>query len=284
MALPNIIVSLTSYPDRLPTLARCLGPLLRQTVKTDGILLWLAKDDFVGISQDLPASLLSLQEQGLEICWCEKTLYCHDKYWWTMQRYPNATVITVDDDLIYRTTLVQTLLDQHFLYPQAVIANRTHLVTLDNAGEIAPYRQWRFEQTDLCNEPRNDLFATNGAGTLFPPRIFDETVFDEDLVRKTALKSDDLWLKIHELRLGIEIVAPFGTPYLSYIPGTQEECLFNDNINRNDEYLRNLFDVYPQTRETLIQAVREREAQKVEPNPAGRKARLARPLSKLLGV
>ena len=60
---PRIIVSLTSYGDRLNTLSICLKSLLNQTKKADKILVYLTDD----IKEShLPSSLLELRDRGIE--------------------------------------------------------------------------------------------------------------------------------------------------------------------------------------------------------------------------
>lgn len=38
-----------------------------------------------------------------------------------MQAYPDDLIITVDDDIFYPTTMIQTLVQYHELYPKSVI-------------------------------------------------------------------------------------------------------------------------------------------------------------------
>lgn len=48
---------------------------------------------------------------------------------------------------------------------------------------------------------------TSGAGTLFTPDLkLDDIFFDKDLIMKLSPKSDDVWMKINLIRLGIPVV------------------------------------------------------------------------------
>mgnify|MGYP000808865909 FL=1 len=95
----KIIVSLTSFPKRIDTLWITVETLLRQSMKPDEIILWLAEEQFNGIDS-LPKALLEQQKRGLTIRFCDD-LRSHKKYYYTMQEYPRDIVILVDDDMFY---------------------------------------------------------------------------------------------------------------------------------------------------------------------------------------
>ena len=61
----SIIVSLTSFPERINTVWLTIVTLLSQTLKPKKVLLWLAKSQFEGI--ELPDNLKRLEKYGLEI-------------------------------------------------------------------------------------------------------------------------------------------------------------------------------------------------------------------------
>ena len=74
----KIIVSLTSFPKRIDTLWITIETLLRQSMKPDEIILWLAEEQFNGIDS-LPKALLEQQKRGLTIRFCDD-LRSHKKY------------------------------------------------------------------------------------------------------------------------------------------------------------------------------------------------------------
>lgn len=262
----RIIVSMTSYPKRVDTVTTALWTLLHQTVTPDRLLLWLPAAEFEQEGKALPEELVALEKEVsyFEIKWTDESLRPHNKYYWTLQEFPDDIVITVDDDLLHPTTLIQNLLDLHYQFPQAVIASRTHLVTLDSQSNIAPYAQWELEQHRYLRQPRYDVLATNGAGTLFPPRILPEGLFDPASIRETTLFADDLWLMAWEYLYDIPIVAT-GQSSLTYVEGTQEDGLFHRNLaqNENDSTLAKLYEKYPQFQKKLKDraAARLREEQ-----------------------
>lgn len=261
--MQKINISLTSYPARIETVARALQPILHQTVAPDRVLLWLSQEEFPDFERSLPQNILELQatHEELQIRWVQGNHFSHDKYLHCLREFPEDITILIDDDLIYSTTLVQGLLDAHFVFPESIIANRTHLITCNEAGEIAPYAEWAHEQTEFIGSPRNDLLATTGAGTLYPPHVFDETAFDIDAIEKMARTADDIWLMMCTINAHRTVVS-IGKPNLNYIDGTQENglCKVNWDQGQNDVWLKMLFNQYPDFHTQLLEAVARRIA------------------------
>lgn len=266
--IPEVIVSMTTYPKRTKAVPQALLPLLHQTVAPDRIVLCLAREDFPEADLVAYPEIAEAERNGVQILWSERTLGPHDKYFWTMRSFPDAIVITVDDDLIYPLNLVEMLLETHFRHPQAVVAWRTHLVKAIGGTQeegplrLAPYADWTLEQKLHLDEPRCDLLATGGAGALYPPRIFDEALFDEDGIRELAPCADDLWMLLHELRSRIPVVNVPSTYELRYVPDSQECALCHENLDRggNDVVLAKLFERYPAELERLLDRAKDNEA------------------------
>ena len=239
----HIVVSLTSYLPRFPTLHLCLAQLFSQTVSPDEIILYLDAD----VSpEQLPPQLKFFQERGLKIKFTPYCLKCHTKYFFAMQEYPDSIIITVDDDVFYGNDLVENLIYTHQRYPNAISAGRVHRIHLMPDGHPAPYLEWQHECTDIC-VPSHELFATGVGGILYPPRCFGLETFDREALTQLSLYADDLWLKVMELRYDIMIVySEQGNTHPPIIPGSQENALFLENRNKgyNDHYFRQLLEYY----------------------------------------
>ena len=95
-----IIVSVTSHPARIREVVLAIRTVYRQTRQPDKVILWLGEEKFPNRYEDLPEELLRLvSEKGLEIRWCED-IGPHTKYFYAFQEYPDALVITIDDDIL----------------------------------------------------------------------------------------------------------------------------------------------------------------------------------------
>jgi hypothetical protein len=155
-----LIVSVTSFPARIEKVWISLESLLRQTVKPDAIILWLAKAQFS--DGNLPLPLLNLQERGVTIRYCDD-LRSHKKYFYSMQEFPEACIVTFDDDLYYDDKVIERLLTLYEQHPDCICTNRAHQIKIEN-GKVLPYRQWHHNAKNILT-PTKTLLPTGGAGT-----------------------------------------------------------------------------------------------------------------------
>ena len=65
----DIIISLTSYGKRIYDVYLTIESLMRQTIKPNKIILWLAEDEFS--LDNIPQTLKNIQKRGLTIEFCE---------------------------------------------------------------------------------------------------------------------------------------------------------------------------------------------------------------------
>lgn len=247
---PRIIATLTSYPARINTAHLAIQSLLAQYYLPDLIILWLCVDEFPNREADLPTELRTQLAHDVQIRWVDRDLKPHKKYFWAMREFPNDIIITFDDDLIYRPDAIAELMASFHRYPHAVSALRTNLITFGPDGTRRPYHEWIYEvghfHPQLKGACSHRLFATTGAGTLFPPHILPRETFDEQTIRKLCPIADDLWLKVAELYADIPVAAASIQQLLVYIPGTQDValCLQNIDAGKNDKQLEAVFGYF----------------------------------------
>ena len=240
-----LIASLTSYPARIETVDVAIKSILCQTMKPDRLILWLAEEQFPGRETDLPAQLLALRDFGLEIRWCDDLL-SHKKYYYAMQFFPQAAIMTFDDDLIYYPDTIEDLYRMHVRFPERVIATRAHRMRFDAGGALVPYETWEMCVSEPLGEPQRGLFSTSGAGTLYPPRCMHPLLFDRTTLLETCAHADDVWLKCMQVMKGTNVVLARPDRPLQYIDGTQEVGLAQDNLLQggNDVQLRAVFKAF----------------------------------------
>lgn len=242
---PRVIVSLTSFPARIFQVADVVENMLIQTMRPKKVVLWLAKENFKHGVNDLPIRLLDLQKYGLEIKWCEQDIRSYKKLIPALEEYPDDLIVTVDDDLIYPLDMIEKLYDAYRKYPNAIIAMRTHRIVFDENNKIRPYREWKMEDDSYILEPRMDLFATTGAGTLFPPHLLHEDATNINEILELCPTADDVWFKFMSLLNHVPVVLAAPIERLQYIDGTQEEgTLWEVNMWNNDLQIADMLKKY----------------------------------------
>lgn len=241
----RIIISLTSFPKRIDTVHLAIESLLVQSMKPDLVILWLASEQFPNGEKSLPSELIELKKRGLTIRWCED-IKSYKKLIPALSQYPEDIIITVDDDLLYANDMVEKLYLSYQKYPKAISCMRVHLIQFDEQGNVLPYIEWKQENSDFIGIPRTDLFATTGAGTLFPPHIFEQEILNKEVFMKECAKADDIWVKVISLLNKTPVVLVDKQEKLQYIPGSQTQCLWHENVNEggNDIQLAALLKRY----------------------------------------
>jgi hypothetical protein len=230
----KVIVSLTSYPARLPYLHICIKSLLNQTYKPDKIILYLGEDTK---RENVTPQLWELCPFGLEIVFCPGNLKSYKKYIYALQQYPDDIIITVDDDVIYNRKLIGSLMRSYAKHPGAVSAREGNRIASDK-GECLPYAYWRWQYAFVWRKNRKpswQLMAIGVGGVLYPPASkcpMAGDVFDIDLIINICdCLNDDIWLKIHQLRAGIPVVMVPGAVSFVLIPHTQETAMYTLQVN-----------------------------------------------------
>lgn len=239
----DIIVSLTTYPKRLGTVWIVLKIMLSQTYKPDKILLYLAEEEFPG--RVLPDWADAYRKAGVEFIFCSD-LKPHKKYYYAMKEYPEAVIITLDDDLLYDGDIIEVLMKSYLQFPHVISAMCTYEITFDEAGHVLPYNQWNENCSQYIGKLTMRLLATSGAGTLFPPRSLHQEVFNEKNIKESCLRADDLWLKVMAVLQGTPVVLTEAARPFDYIDGTQETALWRSNVSKkeNDVQLKAILKLY----------------------------------------
>src|SRR5690554_815785 len=231
-----LIVSLTSYPARYSTLHLTLQSLLLQSVRPDHIILWIAHDE----AASLPEKVTSLTSHGLDIRFCENWK-SFKKIIPTLMAFPNADIVTADDDIYYWPDWLKELLVAAKRHPGDVIAHRMHEITISEGG-IRPYRQWNYVTDNPLASAYN--FATSGAGAYYPAGCFHTDVLDKTKFMQLCPTATDIWLHWMACLNG-HFTRHSGTRHTLMVwKGTQETSLWGINKSANDEQIQAMVKVY----------------------------------------
>ncbi|SIQ40141.1 hypothetical protein SAMN05880582_1011739 [Rhizobium sp. RU20A] len=234
----RLIVSLTSYPPRYKHLYYTLMCLLSQTVKADDLILWVSESD----EKQLTPEIRSLQAHGLTIGIC-KDYKSYNKIVHTLEAYPDAFIVTVDDDLYYRPTLLEELLQHYKGDPHTIICHRCHRVKLGPDGTPEPYAAWDYNIS--ASAPNWDVFPTGVGGILYPPGSLPKETLDSQTFTKICASADDVWLYWMALRNG-SLFTKVGPPRpVRAWPSSQKIGLHRLNtlgVNQNDTNIARMLE------------------------------------------
>lgn len=243
----QLIVSLTSYPARIDTVHLTIQTLLRQTVKADKVILYLSYEQFPQREKDLPRQLTALTQKGLSISWCHD-LRSYKKLIPALRQYPEAVIVTADDDILYAPNWLEMLWVSYEKNPLAIHCHRAHEVTFESR-RLASYMKWNWEIG--TNEAGFNTFATSGGGALYPPHSLYKDICDEQKFMSLAPTADDVWFWAMAVMNGTKIkVVENNQSELDYIPDTQDSdaCLYKSNTGsdcQNDVFIKNVLKAYP---------------------------------------
>ncbi len=182
----RFIVSFTSFPTRINKVWLVVETILRQTYKPDMILLYLSKEQFPNY-ESIPKNLKEQVSRGLKIILCDEDLRSHKKYYYAIQDYPNDNIITVDDDIFYRTDLIESLVISHKQRPDIIIANW--------GKRILPNKNLYKEWPDAQPGDESIYILPIGVGAvLYPPHSLYADVIQKEIFIQNCFKADDVWL------------------------------------------------------------------------------------------
>ncbi|MFT6288656.1 MAG: hypothetical protein ACJA09_003420 [Alcanivorax sp.] len=234
-----LIVSLTSYPARFPSLHLTLKCLLSQSVKPDDIILWIAHAD----KELLTDRIMKLQSAGLIIHFCDDLL-SFKKIIPTLERYADCYIVTADDDVYYGASWLKNLVDSSSSNPRDVICHRAHRIRLGLNSVPLPYDKWISDPLEFDATPLT--FQTGVGGVLYPPKIFHSDVLNIDLFTELCFSADDIWL-FWMMRMNNAFARRASVSFrVHYWPGTQQSALWRHNVERcnNDVQIGNMIKHY----------------------------------------
>lgn len=247
----NLIVSLTSFPNRIENVWQVIESMLHQDLMPEKIILWLSKEQFRGEYEDLPRSIKKRLSTQFEVRFVDENLMSHKKFYYVMQEYPEHYIVTIDDDLMYDSQLLRRLYETSRLYGNAVVCNYARSIRYSN-GVLLPYNLWPLiESVGHNNIISHNVFFGSGGGTIFPPKSLYRDTLDKDLFMKLTPRADDVWLNAMCRLQGTPIICLVSKYNLFPVSSVKGPKLANDNLNNNyndiqinriiEHYKKNIF-------------------------------------------
>lgn len=254
----KLIVSLTSFPERLYDIHFCIYSIFNQTIKPDEIVLWLANEQFPNGEKDIPQEVLNLKKFGLKIKWCED-IKAYKKLIPALKEYPNDLIVTADDDLFYPENWLELLYEDHKQNPNDIICQRSRKISFNNDCSLKSYDEWELNDGEIKQSYLN--FSTNGAGSLFPPNSLYSDVLNKNLFEKLCPNADDVWIWAMAILNGTKIKGvKYNMTQLTYVNLARElnilneKTLYSSNFEGgNDLQIKNILEYYPDIMRILME-------------------------------
>lgn len=251
--IKDLIISLTTYGERLKEVQYTLLSLIRQSIKPEKIIVWLANDEIV------PNELSVFKQFRVEFKYC-KDIKSYKKLIPALNLYSEKCIVTADDDIFYKKNWLKKLWVCHLKNPDSKITHIAHRVSFTDSKELKPYTKWIH---DLNSAPKGkNIFPTGAGGILYPPHAISIDFLNEDLMMSLCPKADDVWFYF----MGIlseqdTIIVPHPYNHLRYIDIYKEyglnskETLQSINVeqNYNDVQIRKVMAHFGLNNESLYQ-------------------------------
>ncbi len=201
---------MTSFPAAIPFVTRAVQSILNGTVRPDKIILYLTFSQFK--EGEIPRELQELADKNavFEIRNYNEDIRSYRKLIPALKDFPDAIIVTVDDDVWYDKNMLRDLLLLHKQIPDVIIAHRAKRIKLN-----APYRKWKkYRWYSFLTKKLNFSFKniqTGVGGVLYPPHSLKTEMLDSNIFKEIAPTTDDIWFWAAAVANGTKIVPfPFG--------------------------------------------------------------------------
>lgn len=250
---PALIVSLTSYPARINTVHITINTLLNQTLTPDKVILWLAREQF----NDIPDELKRLEQYGLTIEWCDEDLKSYKKLVPALLKYPEDIIVTADDDVYYDSYMLEHLYQAYLKNSDNIYVRRAVKLNLNGSYLRGVSPRKYFYQYEKNASFFNQIMG--GSGCLYPPKSLYKDVTDMSKIKELLPTHDDafFWAMAVLNDTKIQVIDGFDAD-LNYVEGTQDVGLIHKNKKSGEgicleEAYRILIREYPQILSKLKQ-------------------------------
>lgn len=245
----KVIVSMTSFPAAIPYAAQAIMSILDGSVIPDKVVLYLTFSQFG--ERGVPKDLLDIADHYpfFEIRNYDIDIRSYRKLIPALQDFPDAVIVTVDDDVAYHKNMLRDLLRLHEQIPDAVLAHRAKRM---KPGK--PYRKWSKYRwySFLFNKIHSSFtnIQTGVGGVLYPPHSLKQDMLDVNLFTQIAPTTDDIWFWAAAVANGTPIVpVPFGHNKPHGLKKPRELSLktvnFKSGTDLNAAALKNIVKRYP---------------------------------------
>lgn len=214
----NLIVSMTTTPERINKIWPTINSTLRQTILPKKIFLWIPKryKRFTSSIKSIPNFL---RHPLIETCFIDTDYGPATKILPTLELRldPTLDIIIIDDDRIYHENTFLELLTLKLSYPNAAVSI---------AGITFNTQNYKEHLNPKFDQQVDSLLGY--AGFCISPWMFDQTVFSYPENNRSVFYEDDIWISGNLRRKHIQI----WQPRRAYSKFSHQNLLLNNHIHR----------------------------------------------------
>ena len=247
---PQVVVSLTSFPAAIKYAVEAVRSILNGSVLPDKLVLYVTLSQFG--DDEMPQELIALAEENpiFEIRNYDRDIRSYRKLIPALADFPEAIIVTIDDDVHYHPDMLRDLLSLHSQIPDAILAHRAKKIALGRPYK--KWRKWRWYHFLFKRIHRSFLNLQTGcAGVLYPPHSLKADMMDVELFTRLAPSTDDIWFWAAGVANGYPVIpVPFGKNKPRGVGKPKELSLkmtnFKRGTDRNMEAFNAICEHFPE--------------------------------------
>jgi len=141
----DIIVSMTTHRGRISNIPKVLKSILNQTYKPAKIIINISIEEFKN-ERSIPDDVFHfIMTNNIELNWEKTNTKVYKKIIPTLLKYKNSLVLSIDDDFIYPTTMIEDFYNIYKKNPNSPISgNRITKFGMDCHCGCASLVQYKF--------------------------------------------------------------------------------------------------------------------------------------------
>ncbi|MDO4955805.1 MAG: hypothetical protein Q4E60_02140 [Bacteroidales bacterium] len=200
IAKEEVVVSLTTHGYRIYEASLAIESIMQGTVLPNRIILWLDENTK---ADPIPQGLKNHQTRGLEIRYT-RDIKAYTKLLPAIKAFPEATIVTIDDDIFYPADTLELLLRGHAEHPASICS---HFVKQLQAKGNKLKSILRLQGVSHTDE-KHKYFLEGFASALYPPHCFSNELFNEEVFMKLTPYADDVWYNVLAIKENVPIFYP----------------------------------------------------------------------------
>lgn len=252
---PSVVVTMTSFPGAIDYAFGAIQSLLAGSVLPDKLVLYVTVSQF-GV-KGLPERLIRLAAENpvFEIRDYDRDIRSYRKLIPALKDFPDAIIVTTDDDVAYHPDMLRSLLLFHKQYPDDILAHRAKRIIFGK-----PYKKWKkYRWYHFLTKRIHRSFGniqTGVGGVLYPPGSLNGDMMDEKFFTELAPTADDIWFWAAAVSNGRKIIpVPFGFNKPKGLGKPRELSLktfnFKSGVDKNSASLNAILKKFPKIQEQL---------------------------------